>query len=147
MAKLTVVALGSLGAIARHVAETTASVAGLTTARSTTAVSTAKATAIASALFVSTALTAVAGNVANLAALVAFLTTAHATSATGIGRWCFLAIARQVTDLAAAEARLLLSRCGALAAQVALAAAVVACWVTLGWAVAREVVGVTACDA
>lgn len=148
--KLTVVALRSLSAVARHVAESPAGVASLATTGSAAAVSTTETTAIATTLLISTctALTAVAGNVADFAALVAFLSTTHATSRTAgasIGRGSLLAVAGQVTNLTAAEAWLLLGRCGALAAQMALTTAVVACWVALGGALAGEMGGVTAC--
>ena len=143
--KLTVVALLALGAVTRHVAVATARVASLATVLVTTTVST-LTTAVSTLLTTVSALTgfgAVTGNVSDLAALVAFLaTTGHsARSSTGGGLG---ALAGNVTDLTTCVAGFVLLGVLALAAQVALLAAVVASWVSLGWALAGLVSGLTA---
>lgn len=107
---LTVVALLALGAVAGHVAEATAGVASLRTARAL-AVGGVATTTVATAT-----LGAVTGNVADLAALVALLAAAATSGAAAIAGTAALgALARQVAGLAAAVAGTLLGRLGALA--------------------------------
>lgn len=114
MAQLTaVVALLALCAISGHVPITSAGVASLPTAA-----------AIAAA--VSATLRAVARNVAVLSALVALLATAAARVAI-VAAILLRALARDMPRLAAAVARFLLLRGGAVTAQMSLATAVVAC--------------------
>lgn len=114
-----VVALLAVSAVTSHVAESTARVASL---RAATTEAAAAAAAVATVV-----LAAVARNVSDLTALVAFLAATLATLGaavavtTGLG-----AITRDVARLAAAVAGLLLGGQGALAANVALATAVVA---------------------
>lgn len=141
---LTVVALLALGAVTAHVTETTARVAsgltGSTVTAAATAVST-TATAIA-ATAVATALGAVAGNVTPLATLVALLAT---TSASHAGSTLLGALTADVASTAAAVAGLLSLGVLTLAAHVALLAAVVASWGSLGRAVSSAVRRVSAC--
>lgn len=123
-----VVALHAVDTLARHVAVTTARVAGLAGTAETTAVATAEAS-----------LGAVAGNVAHLSALVALSGLAVATA----GR----ALARKVTGLAALVASsgaVVLGRLRAVTAHVTLAAAVVALSRTLAGAVTGLVTSVSA---
>lgn len=114
---LTVVALLALGAVAGHVAEATAGVASLRTARALTVGGVATATVVTTTL--TTTLGAVTGNVADLAALVALLAAAAAATTSGAaaiaGTAALGALARQVAGLAAAVAGTLLGRLGALA--------------------------------
>jgi hypothetical protein len=141
LGRRTVVALLALGAVAGHVAETTARVTGLA-AGSTVALALVTTLLLEAALL--TALGAVAGNVADLAALVALLATAHTgttTRSTTLG-----ALAGDVTGLTASVAGLLLLGVGALAREMALATAVVAGGVALGGAVAGLVGNVAACS-
>ena len=146
--RLTVVALLALGAVAGHVAETTAGVAGLHAVALTTAISATVSTTVPLLATEATSLRAVAGDVTDLATLVALLSTSTSTSTAELAAWstgsALGALARQVTGLTASVAGLLLLRVLALAGQVALFAAVVAGWVSLGWAVTGLVGGVTA---
>jgi len=137
-----VVALLALGAVARHVAETAARVASLTAGSAVALALALVATLLLEATLLTT-LRAVAGNVADLATLVAFLTAAHTGTTTG--STTLGALARNVTGLTAAVARLLLLRVGALAREMSLATAVVASGVALGGAVAGLVGNVAAC--
>jgi len=95
-----VVALLALGAVARHMAETAAGVAGLT-AGSAVALALALVTTLLLEATLLTTLRAVAGNVADLATLVAFLTAAHTGTTTG--STTLGALARNMTGLAAAS--------------------------------------------
>ena len=139
MGRPTVVALLALGAVARHVAETAARVAGLTAGGTVALV---LVTTLLEATL--TALGAVTGNVADLAALVALLATAHTGTTTGSA--ALGALAGDVASLTASVAGLLLLGVGALAREMALATAVVAGGVALGGAVAGLVGNVAACD-
>jgi len=84
-----VVALLSLGAVARHVADTTAGVAGLLALSTVTTAVTGSTTVAGILVTTSSSLWAVAGDVADLGALVALLgrsTVAASTSGT-LGGW------------------------------------------------------------
>lgn len=143
---LTVVALLSLGAVTAHVTETTARItrglASTSVATGTTAVASTTAAVAASSTAVATALGAVAGNVTDLAALVALL--ARGATATHLGTAVLGALARDVAGATAAVARLLSLGRSAFTANVALLAAVVAGWGTLGGALGSAVRGVSA---
>lgn len=88
-------------------AEATAGVAGLRTARAVGLVAT--------GAVVTTTLGAVAGNVTDLAALVALLAATGSTAVASTTAAALGALARQVTGLATAVAGALLGRLGALA--------------------------------
>jgi hypothetical protein len=117
----------------------------LTAEPATPATTVAATSAAVSALLlsVSATLSAAASDVADLAALVAFLSTTGAAltaeAATRAASWCSWALARQVTGLAAVVASLVLSRLGALAGEMALLTAVVACWCSLAGALSSLV--------
>ena len=116
MARLAaVVALGAVHAVAGHVADATARVAGLSGAAEATTV----AGVLEAAAISSTALGAVAGNVADLAALVALSAGGLATLATGLG-----AVTADVAGLAAtvAGAGVVLGALGAVTACMMLSA-------------------------
>jgi hypothetical protein len=139
-----VVALLALGAVTRHVAETTAGVAGLTARSAVTLTTLLLVTTLLLEATLLTTLGAVAGNVADLTTLVAFLRSAHTGTTTG--STTLGALAGDVTSLTTSVAGLLLLGVGALAREMALATAVVASGVALGGAVAGLVGNVAACS-
>jgi hypothetical protein len=137
---LTVVALLALGAVTAHVTKASAGVAcglasstistlAFTSTATTAEASTATAVA-SSAVGAASALRAVAGNVTPLATLVALLATAW--GATHAGTALLGALAADVAGTTATVAGLLSLGVLALAAHVALLAAVVASWGSLG---------------
>lgn len=140
-----VVALGAVDAVARHVADTAARVAGLVLLETATAIAAGLITTTTSSVAVA-ALGAVAGNVADLAALVALSagsTTAGTTSRGGLG-----AVTANVTSSSAAVACLgILGTLGAVTAHVTLATAVVALSSTTVGAVTGLMRGLAACEA
>ena len=115
-----------------RVASSLASATVAATATATVATATSKA-----AVAIAAALRAVAGNVTDLATLVALL--AAAATATHGGTAVLGALARDVSGATAAVARLLGLGRGAFTANVALLAAVVAGWCTLGRALSSAV--------
>lgn len=133
-----VVALLSLGAVAGHVSDATARVAGLlATTVSTGTAAVASATTTVAGVLVTTSLWAVAGNVSDLGALVALLAGSTAESASGthaLSGWVG-AVTADVSGLAALVAGLVLWSLWALTAHVSLTTTVVALGWATGWAI------------
>lgn len=131
---LTVVALLALGAVARHMTVTAASVAGLTSSTAATASATISTAVASTSAEATSTLSAVASDMAYDTTLVAFLPTAAAVAtstagcspATTPGGVLVRAFARDMAFLMAAIARLGFLGLSALARDVAFAVAVVA---------------------
>lgn len=136
-----VVALLALRAVARHVAVTSAGVAGLSTLVSAVSTSTSTTTVAlveTSSGLVSTSLWAVTGDVADLRALVALLASTLRVSgwstSSSLSSWVG-AVTGNVTWLTALVAGLVLWSLWALTAHMTLATAVVALSWATGWAI------------
>ncbi|KAF2002506.1 hypothetical protein P154DRAFT_520962 [Amniculicola lignicola CBS 123094] len=144
---LTVVALLTLDAVAAHVAEATAGVAGSLAGSSTESTLASSRSTVAAALtpIATTTLGAVARNVSDLAALVALLTAAATTSSTDGSAAVFGALTADVAGGTTPVAGLLGLRRSALAAQVTLLATVVAGGITLGRALGSTMARIPAC--
>jgi hypothetical protein len=123
-----VVALGSVGTVARHVAITTAAVALLLLAAVAAAATLVVGRLVAATtIAAAAAIHAVPGNVAQLAALVALNARATATASGATGGTSLGAVTRDVAGLVAAVAGLVvLGALGAITAHMALISAVVA---------------------